>query len=952
MNEQDTAQDHIRILGASQNNLKDVDVAIPLHSLTVITGVSGSGKSSLAFDTLYAEGQRRYLESMSAYARQFLARIQKPAVKEIRGISPAIAIRQKSSTRNPRSTVATVTEIYDFLRLLYSRVGIVHCRICGQEVRKDTIDVVVDDLLRGRAGSRAYITFPLAGSALDLTVGSPDRGPEPKGLLDHLLKRGFHRLVPSLADPSSPIHLSGGAPVPPEELLGSHVLVDRLILDREARDRLTDSLEMSFAEGNGIADVTVLSENGFKTLRFSERFECRRCNQHYRAPEPRLFSFNNPFGACPTCQGFGNTMNVDRDLVIPEPTRTLLQGPVEPFLKPRYRRYQKHLVQWAERHDIPLDVPFEKLPESIQDRIWEGSDRFPGVLGFFKDLTEKKYKMHVRIFISRYRGFSRCPDCRGERLCREARDVQVGGKRISQVTQMAVSEALRFFGGLELSRERREIAGRLLDEVAKRLEFLRQTGLDYLTLDRLTSSLSGGEMQRIHLAASLGSSLAGTLYVLDEPSIGLHPRDQARLVEILRRLRDLDNTMVVVEHEREIITSADHVIDMGPGAGELGGRVLFSGNLSALLDSPDSLTGRYLRGDLRIATPVFRRKSQGRSIVLKGVRQNNLRDLDIRIPLGILACVTGVSGSGKSTLVQDVLYAGVQKLRGEWNGPAGRARSIEGWEQLTEVLLVDQGPIGRTPRSNPVTYIKAFDDIRQIFASLREAQARNLKPGHFSFNIAGGRCEACQGSGSLTVEMQFLADVELQCEECRGTRYQKKVLEVTYKGRSIDQVLGLTVREALTFFSSHPSLVRRLKVLQDVGLEYLRLGQSATTLSGGEAQRIKLAAYLSRRTTRRPLFILDEPTTGLHVDDIGKLLRSFDRLIAAGATVLVIEHNLEVIKCADWIIDLGPEGGDAGGRIVVEGTPEEVAACEQSHTGRFLRPLLLEPSDARTAESA
>jgi excinuclease ABC subunit A len=481
---------------------------------------------------------------------------------------------------------------------------------------------------------------------------------------------------------------------------------------------------------------------------------------------------------------------------------------------------------------------------------------------------------------------------------------------------------------------------------------LRQTGLDYLTLDRLTSSLSGGEMQRIHLAASLGSSLAGTLYVLDEPSIGLHPRDQARLVEILRRLRDLDNTMVVVEHEREIITSADHVIDMGPGAGELGGRVLFSGNLSALLDSPDSLTGRYLRGDLRIATPVFRRKSQGRSIVLKGVRQNNLRDLDIRIPLGILACVTGVSGSGKSTLVQDVLYAGVQKLRGEWNGPAGRARSIEGWEQLTEVLLVDQGPIGRTPRSNPVTYIKAFDDIRQIFASLREAQARNLKPGHFSFNIAGGRCEACQGSGSLTVEMQFLADVELQCEECRGTRYQKKVLEVTYKGRSIDQVLGLTVREALTFFSSHPSLVRRLKVLQDVGLEYLRLGQSATTLSGGEAQRIKLAAYLSRRTTRRPLFILDEPTTGLHVDDIGKLLRSFDRLIAAGATVLVIEHNLEVIKCADWIIDLGPEGGDAGGRIVVEGTPEEVAACEQSHTGRFLRPLLLEPSDARTAESA
>jgi excinuclease ABC subunit A len=949
MNQRDTVRDQIRVVGASQNNLKNIDVAIPLYSLTVITGVSGSGKSSLAFDTLYAEGQRRYLESLSAYARQFLDRIEKPAVKEISGISPAIAIRQKSSTRNPRSTVATVTEIYDFLRLLYARIGIVHCRNCGSEVRKDTVDVVVDELLHSQPGRRAYITFPLSGDAVSLAGVPTAPRAEPGKLVDDLFKRGFHRLLPSLADPSSIIQLPVGAAAYPGDLPDSHVLVDRLTLEEDARDRLTDSLEMCFAEGNGIADVTVPGPKGAETRRFSERFECRPCDIAYRVPEPRLFSFNNPFGACPTCQGFGNTVNVDRDLVIPQPDRTLLQGPVEPFLKPRYRRYQKRLLQWAERRDIPLDVPFDQLPDDVQDRIWEGSDGFPGVLGFFDDLTAKKYKMHVRIFISRYRGYTRCPDCRGERLSREARDVLVGGMRISQVTGMTVSEAGRFFGGLRLSGEHRRIAGRLLEEIGKRLEFLRRTGLDYLTLDRLTSTLSGGEMQRIHLAASLGSSLAGTLYVLDEPSIGLHPRDQARLVEILRRLRDLGNTMVVVEHESEIIRSADHVIDMGPGAGELGGRVMFSGDFAALLESPDSLTGRYLRGELRIAAPVFRRRPHGRSIVLRAARQNNLKDLDVRIPLGILVCITGVSGSGKSTLVQDVLYAGVQKLRGEWNGPVGRVRSIEGWEQLTGVILVDQSPIGRTPRSNPVTYVKAFDDIRGIFASLREAQARNFTPAHFSFNIAGGRCEACRGSGSLTVEMQFLADVELQCEECRGARYQKKVLEVTYKGKNIDQVLNLTVREALVFFSSHPSLVRRLKVLQDVGLDYLRLGQSATTLSGGEAQRIKLAAYLSRRTTSRPLFILDEPTTGLHLEDIGKLLRSFDRLIAAGATVLVIEHNLEVVKCADWIIDLGPEGGEAGGRIVVEGTPEEVAACGESHTGRFLRPLLPESSEVESA---
>ena len=943
-------------MGASQNNLKNVDVEIPLNALTVVSGLSGSGKSSLAFDTLYAEGQRRYVESMSAYARQFLERIQKPAVREIRGISPAIAIRQKNSTRNPRSTVGTVTEIYDFLRLLYARVGTVLCHECGREVRKDTVDEIVGELLSDRPSSRIYVTFPLRDSALDLRRDAPKGRLTKKDLVDNLVRQGFYRLVPKPVGTAKPLSLPGDMPATLDDLLELSVLVDRLVVEETSRERLTDSLEMAFAEGNGLAEVHVIPEEGTcggpLELRFSERFECQSCGIAYRPPDPRLFSFNNPYGACPTCQGFGNTMNLDRDLIIPDPTRSLRKGPVEPFLKTRYRKFQRRMLEWAEAEGIDLDTPFEQLPERTREAVWHGTKAFPGVLGFFDRLGRKKYKMHVRIFIARYRGYSRCPDCGGERLRREARDVYIGDCRISQLTQMTIERVRHFFSQLSLGTEKSAIARKLLAEIQKRLEFLDEVGLDYLTLDRLTSTLSGGEMQRIHLAASLGSSLAGALYVLDEPSIGLHPRDQSRLVTLLKRLRDLGNTMLVVEHEREIIEAADHLIDMGPGAGELGGHVVYSGNLEGLLGCRESLTGKYLRGEARISTPTFRRQPAGAALRLRGIRQNNLKQLDVEIPLGLFVCITGVSGSGKSTLVQDVLYAGLMKQRGQWKGATGHVESIEGGERLSEVILIDQSPIGRTPRSNPVTYVKAFDEIRKLFSSLRDAQARNLTPAHFSFNVPGGRCEACQGSGVITVEMQFLADVELQCEDCGGTRYQKKVLEVTYKGRNIHDVLQMTVREAIGFFSQHPSLVRRLKLLQEVGLDYVRLGQSATTLSGGEAQRIKMAAYLSRRTKGRPLFILDEPTTGLHFEDINKLLRAFDRLQTGGASILVIEHNVDVIKCADWVIDLGPEGGDQGGRVVVQGTPEQVASCPESHTGRFLAACLESAGHASTAESA
>jgi excinuclease ABC subunit A len=937
----------IRLLGVQQNNLKDIDVEIPINQLTVVTGVSGSGKSSLVFDTLYAEGHRRYVESLSAYARQFLERIHKPHVREISGISPAVAIRQKSTSRNPRSTVGTVTEIYDYLRLLYSRVGTILCRECGREVHRNTIDEVVDRLMSLPQGTRIYVTFPFKGSRLDLNSDSENQEKKiPLNLLvNNLLKQGFHRFVftensktPSVGE--LPEHQFQSL----EELERSQILLDRLVIRSNIRDRLVDSLELCFREGNSIALIHPLGqkdqEKPSPTLRFTERFECQYCKITYLPPDPRLFSFNNPYGACPTCHGFGNTITLDPELIIPDPGKSLDQAPIEPFTKPRYRRYQKKLEAYAQQEKIPLDVPFEELPENVRRKIWEGEGTFPGIKGFFRYLERKKYKMYLRIFVSRYRGYTLCPDCRGERLCPEARDVHVGEKRLGQLTSLPICEIQAFFSQLSLSPEQTGIAEKIFWEIHQRLKFLMEVGLEYLTLDRLTSTLSGGEMQRIHLAASLGSALTGTLYVLDEPSIGLHARDETRLIEILKELRNLGNTIVVVEHEKEMMEAADYIIDMGPGAGEEGGEVIHAGNLSSLQANPHSLTGRYLTGKQRIPTPIFRRSSNGNFLTIRGAHQHNLQNLTVEIPLGVLVCVTGVSGSGKSTLVQDCLYAGLKKLRGEWKSTVGEFESIEGADQLSDILLVDQSPIGRTPRSNPVTYIKAFDDVRKIFASQREAHARNLSPGHFSFNIPGGRCETCAGSGTVTVEMQFLADVELECEDCKGSRYSSKVLEVTYKGKNIAEVLALTVVKSLDFFKSVPKLIRKLKVLDDVGLGYLRLGQSATTLSGGEAQRIKLASYLSKPTSKRPLFIFDEPTTGLHFDDISKLLRAFDRLISRGATALVIEHNLDVIKCADWIIDLGPEGGAGGGKIVTQGLPEVIAAEEDSYTGRFLKKYL------------
>ena len=927
----------IRVLGARQHNLKNVDVDIPTNRLTVITGVSGSGKSSLAFDTLYAEGQRRYVESLSAYARQFLDRLDKPRVRDIQGISPAIAIRQKNSARNPRSTVGTVTEIYDYLRLLYSRVGTIVCRSCGRTVKKDTIDEILEQILKLDAGTRIFITFPFLSSHLDPRSGGSERDISIEEVWENLLKQGFYRLLVEGHSPSHLVQLPQARPSW-EQLESARVLVDRIVVQTDVRKRLTDSLEQGYFGGGGVLEVAVFDreDDPSRILRFTERFECQYCNIQYRSPEPRLFSFNNPYGACPTCQGFGNTINLDSDLIIPNPGKSIPEGAIDPMSKPRYRRFQRALEGWLQSHGIALGTPYCELPEPIQRQIWKGDEDFPGVLGFFAYLERKKYKMHVRIFISRYRGYTRCPDCSGERLRAEARDVYLGEERITQLTSLPVVKVRAFFSQLSLSTNQQSVAEKLLREIEQRLDFLIKVGLEYLTLDRLTSTLSGGEMQRIQLAASLSSSLVGTLYVLDEPSIGLHPRDERRLIRILKDLRDLGNTIVVVEHEREMIESADQVIDMGPGAGELGGRVVHSGDVASLIRSPESLTGQYLSGARKIPIPIFRRPVQERFVTIHGARQHNLKNLTVRIPLGLLVCITGVSGSGKSTLVHQVLYAGIKKLQGEWRASVGRFDRIEGAQHVSEVMLFDQNPIGKTPRSNPVTYLKAFDEIRAIFASVREARTRNLRPGHFSFNVSGGRCETCQGCGVTSVQMQFLADVELTCEDCKGRRFQNKILEITYKGKNIADVLDMTVSEALQFFRSHRRVVRKLKVLKEVGLEYLQLGQSATTLSGGEAQRIKLASFLAKPTSGSPLFIFDEPTTGLHFDDVGKLLKAFDHLLSQGATVVVTEHNLEVIKCADWIIDLGPEGGERGGEIVVEGPPEMVISHADSFTGRYL----------------
>jgi excinuclease ABC subunit A len=946
----------LRVRGARVHNLKNISFDIPHNAITVVTGVSGSGKSSLAFDTIYAEGQRRYVESLSAYARQFLERIEKPDVDEISGIAPAIAIKQKNATRNPSSTVATTTEIYDYLRLLYARVGHTYCVKCGQEVRRDTTDEIASHILSLPADRRFYVlyTLPLAGPGRKPGVKKPTRptGEAIQQALAELQKRGFTRLyqagqVHEFASPETLLDLDFAKPV--------YVLVDRLAIQPEARSRLIDSIEICYREGQGEAIVEFPPESPDgqpERLVFNERFECKTCGIVYQEPEPRLFSFNSPYGACPRCQGFGNTIDFDLDLVIPDKSRTLNEGAIEPWTKPRYRSLQNELRRYAHAQGIPLDVPFRQLSAPHRELILEGDPQagFPGVQGFFEWLERKKYKLHVRVFLTRYRGYATCPECRGTRLRAEARAVRIEGKPITEVCQMSVAQARAFFDALRLSEAQAKIAEKILEEIQQRLRFLDEVGLDYLTLDRLTSTLSGGEAQRIQLATSLGSHLVGALYVLDEPSIGLHPRDTHRLIDLLKRLRDLGNTILVVEHDPETIAAADHLLDLGPGAGEHGGRLLFSGPREKLLRAPHSLTARYLNGELRIPVPTLRHKPGGKFLRIYGARVHNLRNIDLMIPLRMMVAITGVSGSGKSTLVYDVLHKALQAKRAGGSMKEYCDR-IEGETQLSDVVIVDQSPIGRTPRSNPSTYLKAFDAIREVFAATPQARKLGYTAGYFSFNIPGGRCEACQGDGTVTVEMQFLADVELVCEECRGTRFKSGILEVRYKDRNIHEVLQRTVREALNFFANVPRVTSRLKILEEVGLGYLRLGQSATTLSGGEAQRLKLAAHLTRQANEGVLYIFDEPTTGLHFDDIQKLLAAFRKLLEGGASLLIIEHNLDIIKSADWVIDLGPEGGNRGGRVVATGTPEQVARNPHSYTGKFLAHVLNNHSGTRPIAS-
>ena len=981
--------DQITLRGVRTHNLKNIDCEIPHGKLTVVTGVSGSGKSSLAFDTIYAEGQRRYVESLSAYARQFLERIEKPDADLIDGLAPAIAIKQKNTTRNPRSTVATATEIYDYMRLLYARCGTVHCVVCDGIVRRDSVDEIADAVLALGAGTRLHALFPVVAASTaaadepSKTTASKRASPRTaakktaakksacrwgKGLCKARRPAARHARA---ADRAALARLQ--PPLP--ERRGLRVLAARIACwkstgpsrctcwstaspSRRRCERVSSMRPRSaiasptrFFSRSCAEQARLIQPTTPERLRFSLAFECKNCHRVYAEPEPRLFSFNNPFGACPRCQGFGNTIDFDLDLILPDKNKSIDDGLVDPWTRPKYRTYQTELKRIAKQHGIPTNVSWYELATDQQEVVLNGSGSYSGVHGFFSYMETKKYKLHVRVMLSKYRGYATCPECKGQRLRAEARAVRIGGKNICDAAALTISAAHSFFDNVQLTPMQAEIAGSILKEVQQRLRFLDAVGLDYLTLDRLASTLSGGEAQRIQLATSLGSQLVGALYVLDEPSIGLHSRDTEKLVRILHALRDIGNTILVVEHDPDVIDSADYLLDMGPGAGEFGGHVLAAGTVAEVTANDASLTGKYLDGALTIPVPLKRRPQPVPKewLRLRGARANNLKGIDVDIPLNVLCCVTGVSGSGKSTLVHEVLYKAVAHELGRTEGgdPSRLYRELSNVDRLNDVILVDQNPIGRTPRSNPVTYIKAFDAIRELFASQPEAQRKRYAPGHFSFNVPGGRCDVCDGDGTVTVEMQFLADIELPCEECNGTRYKSSVLEVRYKGKNIHDVLGLTVKEALRFLAGNPKIVDKLAVLDEIGLGYVRLGQSATTLSGGEAQRVKLAAHLTTARTApkkggsRVLYILDEPTTGLHFDDVSKLLQAFRKLIDGGGSLLVIEHNLDVIKSADWVLDLGPEGGEKGGQLVAAGTPEEVAENPASLTAPWLARALL-----------
>jgi excinuclease ABC subunit A len=915
----------LRIEGARQNNLKNLTLEIPHDRLTVVTGVSGSGKSSLAFDTLFAEGQWRYIESLSTYARMFLERVDRPDVDRIEQIRPAVALEQKNPVRTARSTVGTATEVYDYLRLLYAKVGQLHCPACGGTAAARSPDSIVDALLAEHPGARATVGFPLG----------PAGGAAPAELWRSLLRRGFARVrigddVLDLAVPA-PAALASDAVV--------HVILDRVVLDAGQRGRIGGSIEMALREGGGRVEVDVI---GSGRRIFSETLRCAACDAPLERPQPLLFSFNHPLGACPECRGFGNILRYDDARVVPDPTRTLAEGAIEPWTHPSGKWYQKQLLKAVRRHGIDPDTPFQDLSPEHRRLVDEGDGTFPGIQGFFEEIEGYRYKLHVRVFLSRYRSQSRCPSCQGARLTPAALAVRVAGLTIPQFTALTIEEAARTLTALSLSAWETAVAGECRRQLNAKLAFLLRVGLGYLTLDRQTRTLSGGEAQRINLANQLGAQLVGTLYVLDEPSIGLHARDTTRLADLCTELSRAGNTVVVVEHDRGFIEAADHVVELGPGSGERGGEIVFSGSQDEFRQSATSLTARYLTGRESIPVPAGRRGAR-RHLTLVGAREHNLKSVTMRVPVGTLTVVSGVSGSGKSTLVHDTLYRAVARAFKTEFAPPGAYHGLTGLEYFKGVRLIDQEPIGRTPRSNPVTYLKAFDEIRKLFAGLPRAKALGLGPGAFSFNVPGGRCETCAGDGFEKLEMYFFEDVFVSCQECEGRRYRPEVLSVRFRGRSIGDVLGLTVDEAADVFAAHPALARRLRVLADVGLGYLRLGQPANTLSGGEAQRLKIAAELGARAASDVLFILDEPTTGLHLDDVRRLLAVLNRLVDAGNTVLVVEHHLDVIKAADWVIDLGPEAGDAGGEIVAEGPPEMIAQTPGSYTGKFLAEILPRP---------
>ncbi|MEW5797663.1 MAG: excinuclease ABC subunit UvrA [Bacteroidota bacterium] len=949
------------IKGARVHNLKNITVEIPRNKLVVITGVSGSGKSSLAFDTIYAEGQRRYVESLSAYARQFLERMDKPDVDVIQGMSPAISIEQRTNTRNPRSTVATTTEIYDYLRLLYARIGKTICPVCGREIKKDSVHSVVDRMVQEAEGSKFYVMFPM----------HDHEGKTLAQELDVLKKRGFFRLVVDEEiidlneDDSVRLILKKRTKVPvgkrnlkvltPLEQYGVdktakakkniNILVDRYILrknEQQSLNRLADSIQTAFVEGDGYASVFNLETK--EIIPFSQHFECPVDKIRFEEPEPHLFAFNSPIGACKKCQGFGRSVGIDMDLVVPDREKTLKEGAVLPWTTPKFQENLRDLSRIAYDAGVPMNVPFRKLTDEQMNIVMNGyGKQFDGINGFFKMVERKAYKIQYRVLLSKYRGYTTCDECGGSRLRKEALYVKIGGKHIGEVVALSVERADEFFQKASFTDFEMSIAKRILEEIKKRLRYLVDVGVGYLTLDRLSNTLSGGESQRINLATSIGSSLVGSIYVLDEPSIGLHPLDNDRLINILKRLRDVGNTVLVVEHDADMMRAADQIIDMGPKAGERGGEVIFQGTYDEALKAEKSLTGKYLSAKMEIPVPKSRRKKGRDSIYLKNAFQHNLQNIDLEIPLKMFVCITGVSGSGKSTLVHDVISEGIKKRLNGHSGRLSGVHDILGWEKVQHLEIVDQSPIGRSPRSNPVTYLGVFDVMRELLSKTPMAKLRGYQPGFFSFNVPGGRCDVCEGDGLQKVEMQFMADLYLTCESCQGKRYKKEALEIRWNGKNVDDILAMTVEEAILFFGKHAEgkkVAQKLQVLDDVGLGYLRLGQAATTLSGGEAQRIKLAAHLVEKKEGHTLFIFDEPTTGLHFDDIAKLLKCFTALLDAGNSLLVIEHNLDVIKCSDYIIDMGPGGGENGGKIIATGTPDELIKQPQSYTGSFLKNVL------------